>query len=89
MSAFGNLSGSEDYHQRALQLNADKLLELATRPGQVKTKDIAMASIYFGKMKAHYYSLADKRSRDDLYNQARASYDSFLRHAGVPGVIAG
>ena len=88
MSAFGNLSGSEDYHVRALQLNADKVLELATRPkGQVKAKEIAMTSVFYGKFKAHYYSLADKAPYSELYRQTQAAYNSFLSRVGVVASI--
>lgn len=84
MSAFGNLSGGDDFHVRAMRLNADKLMELATRPaGQVKTKEVAMASIFYGKFKAHYYSLDQKREYTQLYNEVRGAYDSFLKRVGV------
>lgn len=84
MSAFGNLSAGDDYHSRAFRLNVEKLMDVVTKTiGQVKPKSIALASVFYGKLKAHYYSLSDKDQYAAMLKQAEGEYDDFMKRAGI------
>lgn len=90
MSAFGNLSGlGAEYsvHASAMLSNAKQLVELAHGEHKPTAREVAMASIYFGAMRAHLYANPDAdRFTEAEYNIAKNAYEKMMRRAGITGM---